>query len=134
MKKPPVLSVIINVRLLSLLLLLLLLLLLFSLLLLLPLLLLNNNTDGRYLSVVILPTLVYQRKCLVSTLKQLHKCKHSVNLVFVQFWKCHEMRKLELCITVPTKKMLNLIWSLNLLEFTKLLTFQYKRSTTSSIQ
>ena len=85
-----------------------------------------DNEINRYyrkwlqiLSVVILPTLAYQRKCLVSTLKQLNKYKHSENSVFVEFLKRHEMKKLELCITLPAVKMLNLILSSNLLEYLK---------------
>ena len=73
----------------------------------------------RSLSVVILPTLVYQRKCLVSTLKQLNKYKHSVNSVLVEFLKRHKMKKLELCITLPAVKMLNLILSSHLLKYLK---------------
>ena len=64
-----------------------------------------------------LPTLVYQRKCLVSTLKQINKYKYSVNSLFVEFSKRYEMKKLELCIILPAVKMLNLILTLNLLGY-----------------
>ena len=63
--------------------------------------------------------LILPRKMLVSTLKQLNKYKHSVNSVFVEFLKRHEMKKLELCIILPAVKMLNPILSSNLLEYLK---------------